>query len=444
MRTSLAFVLAAVLLCAPTVVPAADDPAKAAAASTALSAADRRAVVDQIAALVTKNYVFSDRRAAIVKRLRAAQAAKRYDIADPAALAARLTEDLFAASIDRHMYVNYDRAAYEGIRASHGPADFAYAEAVGRKHNQGYEEQRILSGNVRYVRVSGFYWTDDVTARVIDDAARFLSGGDAAIVDLRGNGGGEGDPVHRLISYFMKSEGQLLMSYHDSVSGETTDAHVLNDLPGPRMIGKPLYVLIDRGTGSAAEEFAYHVAQFKLGTLIGHTTAGAGNNNTLFPVAPAFMVSISTGLVTHPVSKTNWEGKGVPPDVDVAPPAALDQAQLLALRKLADGAGAEQRAAYEWDIAALRARLEPVVLADDALAAYTGKYGIRTIRVDNHALIFQRDGREPVALRPLAPDLFAFTNNDAVRVRFRRAGARVTGFDQVTQDGQVTASDRTE
>jgi hypothetical protein len=156
------------------------------------------------------------------------------------------------------------------------------------------------------------------------------------------------------------------------------------------------------------------------------------------------MVSISTGLVTHPVSKTNWEGKGVPPDVDVAPPAALDQAQLLALRKLADGAGAEQRAAYEWDIAALRARLEPVVLADDALAAYTGKYGIRTIRVDNHALIFQRDGREPVALRPLAPDLFAFTNNDAVRVRFRRAGARVTGFDQVTQDGQVTASDRTE
>jgi Peptidase family S41/N-terminal domain of Peptidase_S41 in eukaryotic IRBP len=444
MRISTAFALAAALLCAPTAAPAADAPAQAAAASPALSAADRRGVVDALAGLVTKNYVFPDRRAGVVKRLRAAQAAKRYDTGDPAAIAARLTEDMFAASNDRHMYVNYDPAAYNGIHASHGPSDFAFADAVGRKHNQGYEEQRILNGNVRYVRVSGFYWTDDVTARVIDDAARFLSGGDAAIVDLRGNGGGDGDPVHRLISYFMKSDGRLLMSYHDSVSGETTDAHVLNDLPGPRMIGKPLYVLIDRGTGSAAEEFAYHVAQFKLGTLVGHTTAGAGNNNTLFPVAPGFMASISTGLVTHPVSKTNWEGKGVPPDVDVASPAALDQAQLLALRKLADGAGAEQRATYEWDIAALRARLEPIALTDDALAAYAGKYGIRTIRLENHALIFQRDGREPVALRPLAPDLFGFGNNDAVRVRFRRAGARVIGFDQVTQDGQMTASDRSE
>ncbi|HEY0396396.1 MAG TPA: S41 family peptidase [Candidatus Elarobacter sp.] len=410
-----------------------------------VSAQDVRGVVDEIAGLVAKAYALPERRAGIVKRLRDAQAAKRYDTADAAVLAARITEDLFAASNDRHMYVNYDPPAFAGLRAAHAThADNAYADAVARKHNQGYEELRILSGNVRYAHISGFYWTDDATARVIDEAARFLEGGDAVIVDLRGNGGGDGDAVHRLIAYFMKSEGQLLMSYHDGLSGTTVEARMPNDLAGPRMIGKPLYVLIDRGTGSAAEEFAYHVAQFKLGTLIGHTTAGAGNNNTLYPVAPGFVASVSTGIVTHPVSKTNWEGKGVPPDIDIAPAAALDEAHVRALRGLAGRASGEQRSAYEWDVTALEARLKPIALGDEALAAYAGRYGIRTIRVENHALVFQRDGREPSALRPLAADLFTFENNDGLRLRFRRSGGRVTGFDLITQDGQTVPSDRTQ
>jgi hypothetical protein len=420
--------------------------AAAVAGSPALSAADTRAAVDEIVALVSKTYVMTDRRAAVVKRLRDAQAEKRYDTADAGQLAARLTEDLYAASNDRHMYVNFDPAAYAGMRAPRGPmhAD-GYADEVARAHNQGYVEQRILNGNVRYVRISAFYWTEGgVTARVIDEAARFLAGGDAAIIDLRANGGGDGPPVHRLISYFMKPDARVLMTYRDGMSGETNVAHVVDDLPGPRMVGKPLYVLIDRSTGSAAEEFAYHITQFKLGTLVGHTTAGAGNNDTLFPVAPAFVVSISTGIVTHPVSGTNWEGKGVPPDVDVASAAALDEAQLRALRGLAAAAGAEKRAAYDWDIAAVQARVVPVALPDDALAAYAGRYGIRAVRVENHTLVFQRDGREPVALRPLAPDLFAFSNTDDIRVRFRRSGERITGFDQVTRDGQAVGSDRTQ
>jgi Peptidase family S41/N-terminal domain of Peptidase_S41 in eukaryotic IRBP len=411
----------------------------------ALQAQDARRVVDEVAALVAKDYALPQRRPAIVKRLRDAQAAKRYEGVDTAQLAARLTEDLFAASNDRHMYVNYDPPAYEGLRAAKTSAgDDAYADAVARRHNQGYEEQRILSGNVRYVRISGFYWTDDVTPRVIDDAARFLAGGDAAVIDLRGNGGGDGDAVHRMIAYFMKSDGRVLMTYHDGLTGTSIESRVPNDLPGPRMIGKPLYVLIDRGTGSAAEEFAYQVAQFKLGTLIGHTTAGAGNNNTLFPIAPGFVASISTGIVTHPVSKTNWEGKGVPPDVDVAAATALDEAHLRALRALAEKAPADQRAGYAWDIAGAEARLKPVALGDDALAAYAGRYGIRTVRVENHALVFQRDGREPIRLIPLAPDLFAFEGNDTVRVRFRRSAGRVAGFDQITRDGQTIPSDRTQ
>jgi hypothetical protein len=118
----------------------------------------------------------------------------------------------------------------------------------------------------------------------------------------------------------------------------------------------------------------------------------------------------------------------VPPDVDVAAATTLDEAQVRALRRLAATAPPERRAGYEWDIPAVEARLKPIALTDEALAAYAGRYGIRTVRVENHALVFQRDGRDPVGLRPLGADLFAFENSDAVRVRFRRSGGRVTGF----------------
>jgi C-terminal processing protease CtpA/Prc len=74
--------------------------------------------------------------------------------------------------------------------------------------------------------------------------------------------------------------------------------------------GKPLYVLIDGGVGSAAEAFAYDVQQFKLGELIGATTAGAANNNDLLPIAPAFILSISSGRPEHAVSKTTGRAWG--------------------------------------------------------------------------------------------------------------------------------------
>ncbi|MGZ7039861.1 MAG: S41 family peptidase, partial [Thermoanaerobaculia bacterium] len=212
---------------------------------------------------------------------------------------------------------------------------------------------------------------------------------------------------------------------------------VLANLPSGRILGKPLYVLIDDGVGSAAEEFAYHVAQFKLGTLIGRTTAGAANNNTLFAVPPAFVASISTGRAIHAVSKTNWEGVGVKPDVETAPAAALDVAHLMALQKM------PASPLVAWIIDGLQARAHPVTVPAADLSAYAGRYGIRSIRVENGALVFQRDGRDPIPLVPMAPDLFAFTNTDEIRLRFRRgADGNVVGFEQVTRDGQVVPSER--
>jgi C-terminal processing protease CtpA/Prc len=300
---------------------------------------------------------------------------------------------------------------------------------------------RILPGNIRYTDLTNFGW-EGKTPQAVTDAARFLGGGDAVIIDLRHNGGGSPDAVRAMISYFMPADHRLLMSYHDGVTGKTNTSHVTDKLDAPRMVGKPLYVLISGNTGSAAEEFAYHIKNFKLGTLVGETTGGAANNDTTYPVAPGFIVSISTGRAIHPVTGTNWEGVGVPPDVSVPAGKALDRAQLLALQKLAATPGPHAQD-YAWAIAGETAKLSPAAKLDvAAMGEYAGAYGDRAVRIENGALIFQRQGRPPRTMSLMSPDLFTLDTDDQFRLRFQRANGKIAGFDIMTADGQTVSVNR--
>jgi hypothetical protein len=208
------------------------------------------------------------------------------------------------------------------------------------------------------------------------------------------------------------------------------------------MVGKPLYVLTSGGTGSAAEEFAYHIKNFKLGTLIGEPTAGAANNDSITPVAPGFVISTSTGRPVHPVTGTNWEGIGVLPDVAVPADQALDKALLLALHKLAatPGPHAEE---YAWGISGEEAKLSPPAsLSEQAMAEYVGTYGERTIRLENGKLVYQRKDRAPMAMALMAKDLFTVGMGDQIRIRFHREGGKIAGLELLTADGEAISSPR--
>ena len=94
--------------------------------------------------------------------------------------------------------------------------------------------------------------------------------------------------------------------------------------------------------------------------------------------------------------------------------------------------------------AGLEARVHPYPLDGVDLAAYAGRYGIRTLRVEAGGLIYQRDGSDASRLIPIGPDLFAFPDTPDIRVKFRREGDKVVGFDQITSDQQTFPSPRTE
>jgi hypothetical protein len=393
-----------------------------------LSAEDREAALAEVKKILAKEYVFPQMGAKLVDRLAQSEKAGRYAVDDPFLLGDRVTEDLRAVSHDGHLsfyYAPVEYAAEIAPSSSDQGSPAQWRRRAIRGHH-GLRELRVLPGNIRYLRITGFEWVTDETGAAYDAAMRFLKDGDALIIDLRGNGGGASEAVQYLTSHFVAAD-TLLLTF---LQGSRTpmQSRSLSHVPAGRLGDKPLYVLIDGGVASAAEEFAYHVQQFKLGELVGAPTAGAANNNRLAPIAPGFILSVSTGRPVHAVSKSNWEGAGIAPSTQAEPAQALEVAQSLVLRRLAGAPGTdpERRAEYEWARTAVEAKLHPVTLSDRQLRGLAGGYGEVTVTFRDGALWLARPNRETRRLTPLTADgLFAVDATDVVRVRFTDRGLEV-------------------
>jgi hypothetical protein len=389
--------------------------------SARLSAAERSIALEAIKTKFRERYVFPDMRLAIIERLDRAQRSGRYDVDDPIVFAERITDDLKTVGRDKHLGLSVNPAAYAAALAppQADAGEEAFRRRLAIRRNHGLSETRLLPGNIRYLKIAGFDWVLDETGAIYDGAMRFLKEGDAIIIDLRGNGGGAHPAVQYLVSHFLDPNALEITFVQGS--NPPMQSRALEYVPAGRLKGKPLYVLIDGGVGSAAEAFAYDVQQFKLGELVGATTAGAANNNDLLPIAPAFILSISSGRPEHAVSKTNWEGVGIEPTVRAIPTRALDVAQTLALNRLSETPGAtpEAQAEYAWARIGVEARLHPVPsLTSDRLRALAGRYGDLNVELRDDGLWLIWPHRPTVRLSLLtAEGLFAVEGNDLLRVR---------------------------
>jgi hypothetical protein len=208
----------------------------------------------------------------------------------------------------------------------------------------------------------------------------------------------------------------------------------LAELRAPRMVGKPLYVLTSNGTGSAAEEFAGHGGGYRLGELVGGTTAGAGYRNDLVSIPGGFVLSVSVGRAVLASTGKDWEAVGIAPTIPTPVESALDTAHAHALRGLVSRAQAPERALLEGIAEGIEARARPNTPAAP-LAAYTGTYGERSVFVEDGKLWYRRANLARRTLVSLGGHRFTFGDDPAQRVHFIATGDRITAFELAQAGG---------
>jgi hypothetical protein len=417
--------------------------ATSAAAETKL---DGRAVVADVRKILAANYVLPETRPKLDVALAKGLAEGRYDVADPMVLAERINSDMREVAHDKHLGISFNPSQSKELASrpvgsgadDAPPTDAEIRQAV--QFNHGIVELKVLPGNVRYMDTRGFFWGGKKTAEAYDNAMRFLREGDAVIIDMRRNGGGSPEAVQYLVSHFIEANKPLVTFYMRGESGETLKS--LASLPAGRMVGKPLYVLTSGNSASAAEEFIGHIGGYKLGELIGETSAGAGFRNEFFPVAGGYVISVSVGRAVLASTGKDWEGVGIAPTTRTEVGKALEVAQVRALRRLAAAATPDQRRGIEAQAALLDAKVNPVATALP-ITNYAGSYdGDRSVTIEDGKLSYQRAGGPKVALIPVSANEFGFEEDPAARIQFAVAGNSVTALKLVRGDGSSVDAPR--
>ena len=302
----------------------------AAPASPDLSAEDKSKALDQIVQHLRAEYVFPDLAETMAKSIVDRRAAGAYDaIRDVDAFAKQLTEELQAISHDKHL-----RVRTEGSKAADPKRPpFPRTEEEFRRRNFGFEKVELLAGNVGYLDLRMFA-SPDLAGETAAAAMNFLANADALVIDLRKNGGGSPEMVQLFCSYLFPPEPVHLNDLYFRPADETRQFWTLAWLPGRRFVEKEVYVLTSASTFSGAEECAYDLKTQKRATVVGETTGGGAHPGGNMPIGAGLTLFVPSGRAINPVTKTDWEGTGVEPDVKVSADLALATAQKLALEKL--------------------------------------------------------------------------------------------------------------
>lgn len=301
-----------------------------------LSAAERKETIDSMIREVGQHYVLPDVADKLAGGLAERQRRGDFERVTSAKELARLLGDyLHKQSQDKHMGVRYSERTLP-MRVNDGKPnaqEVAAELADMKRRNFGIERVERRPGNIGYIDLRAFMPAADAGA-AIGSAMALLNNTEALIIDLRKNGGGEPATVALLASYFL-DERTHLNDLFFRLNNKTEQFWTSEYVNGPKYGSKrDVYILTSGRTFSAAEEFGYNMKALKRAIIVGETTGGGAHPGDVYRLSAHFEMFIPTGRAINPLTKTNWNGVGVAPDVAVPQARALAVAEATALKKL--------------------------------------------------------------------------------------------------------------
>lgn len=413
----------------------------AAASETTISGATiagPRSAIARVADLIEDNYFDVARGHAVAASLRAAAQSGEFDrLKQSRDLASALTSLLHP--LDHHFRVvlsNGGDRRWSG-NATPEPAD---ASATERRSAYGFRRVEMLPGAIGYIDLQSFAYLstskrDDPARNAANAALQLVHDANALIIDLRDNVGGSSDMAAYLVSAFTPPGADV----YDVIHWRNGTDSERPALPYPRpSVDVPLYLLISARTASAAEAAVYTLHATGRAVIVGQTSAGAANVGGIFPVDESLGVFIPIGTPVNPVTRSNWEGKGIVPDVVVPAETALPYAERLALEKVLERNPEGPQAAYSRAVLeALRA--QATRQPGPQLGSYVGVYSSASVIAASDLLVLRQGNRMPVTLVRLQGDTFFDQDDPSRRVVFERgtegaiAGLRLiypSGYEQ--------------
>jgi carboxyl-terminal processing protease len=170
-------------------------------------------------------------------------------------------------------------------------------------------------GDIGYIRLPGF---NEETASGLEKAIRDLKkqigpGIKGYVIDLRNNPGGLLDQAIQVSDDFLNS-GEIVSTRgrhpedtqrYDAKSGDITD-------------GKPVVVLVNAGTASAAEIVSGALQDHKRATIVGMTSFGKGSVQTIIPLGEGGGALRLTTARYYTPSGHSIQAQGIIPDIAVA------------------------------------------------------------------------------------------------------------------------------
>jgi hypothetical protein len=298
-----------------------------------VDAAERQRVIDGMVKNLNEFYVYPDLAQKMADAVRASQKGGDYDaITDPDAFANRLTKNLQSVSHDKHLGVNYSAVKVPPDEDKPSPEQEAQFRKMLERTNCTFQKVEILPRNIGYLKFNAFPDPTFCGATVVA-AMNFLAHVDAIIFDLRENGGGDPRMVQMVSSYLFDKPTHLNDLYNRK-EDFTTQYWTLPYVPGATLADKPAFVLTSNSTFSGAEEFTYNLKNLKRAIIVGETTGGGAHPVAGHRIDDHFMIGVPFARAVNPISKKNWEGTGVEPDVSVKAADALGKAEELAASKL--------------------------------------------------------------------------------------------------------------
>ena len=403
-------------------------------------------LINSITDNLNKHYIFPEKAESISVYLQSQLKKNAYkDLLDkPEKLAEQIGRDINIVHHDPHMRVKFDPGFVPQEIYKPTPEDIERLKKYWKENNYTFKKVEILSGNIGYLPFNLFVDEIDAAKPTITAALRFLANTSSLIIDLRENMGGSPEMVSQIESYFFKEKTHM----NDLINRTNKDTTFMFADPAKSdslNLSMPVYILTSQHSFSGAEDFCYGMQIAKRAIVVGETTGGGAHPQMPFSVGQNFVIFIPFARSVNPITKTDWEGKGVIPDVKTTANEAFIKAQELIFRNLLLTATDQNvKNKYLYYINALLVNDANKQPALNKLLLFAGTYGGLIIYLKNNKLYCKNDnnGGGISALNHITNNLFVL-DKDAHIEFIKDSKGHYSDIRIFVNDGSVFEEKRT-